>query len=70
MSSDLKRGDVVRLGTSRTEMVILVCDDFLAACAWHTDDARPQLAVYPCACLFNVDADEEEEEANNEAEQD
>ena len=69
MSSDLKRGDVVRLGTNRTEMVILVCDDFLAACAWHTDDARAQLAVYPCACLFNVDADEEEE-ANNEAEQD
>jgi predicted small metal-binding protein len=70
MSSDLKRGDVVRLGTSRTEMVILVCDDLLAACAWHTDDAQAQLAVYPCACLFSVDADEEEEEANNGAEQD
>jgi hypothetical protein len=70
MSSNLKRGDVVRLGTSRTEMVILVCDDMLAACAWHTDDAQAQLAVYPCACLFSVDSDEEEEEADNEAQED
>jgi hypothetical protein len=70
MSSNLKRGDVVRLGTSRTEMVILVCDDLLAACAWHTDDAQAQLAVYPCACLFSVDSDEEEEEADNEAQED
>jgi hypothetical protein len=39
------------------------------SCAWHTDDAQAKLAIYPCACLFSVDSDEEEE-ADNEAEED